>query len=82
MIVAGDEKRRRYRDDGWWGDQTLSDLFFANAAQHPDRLGLVDAPNRADFAFGVPPSGNGRIDWLGCSPGGSATTSVSLVVCV
>ncbi|MGB5077739.1 MAG: class I adenylate-forming enzyme family protein [Sphingorhabdus sp.] len=54
MIVAGEEKRRLYREAGWWGDQTLADLFFANAAKYPDRLALVDAPNRADFAFGEP----------------------------
>ena len=54
MIVAGEEKRRIYREAGWWGDQTLADLFFANAHRHPDRLALVDAPNRADFAFGEP----------------------------
>ena len=54
MIVAGEEKRRLYRDAGWWGDQTLADLFFANVHKHPDRLALVDAPNRADFAFGEP----------------------------
>jgi acyl-CoA synthetase (AMP-forming)/AMP-acid ligase II len=54
MIVAGEEKRRKYREEGWWGDKTLADLFFANAAAHPDRLALIDAPNRADFAFGAP----------------------------
>ena len=54
MIVAGEEKRRRYREQGWWGDKTLADLFFANAAAHPERLALVDAPNRAAFAFGEP----------------------------
>ena len=54
MIVAGEDKRRLYREAGWWGDQTLADLFFANAQKHPDRLALVDAPNRADFAFGEP----------------------------
>ncbi len=54
MIVAGEEKRRIYREAGWWGDQTLADLFFANAHRHPERLALVDAPNRADFAFGEP----------------------------
>lgn len=52
MIVAGEEKRRQHREAGWWGDQTLADLFFANARKYPDRLALVDAPNRADFAFG------------------------------
>jgi acyl-CoA synthetase (AMP-forming)/AMP-acid ligase II len=54
MIVAGEEKRALYREAGWWGDKTLADLFFANAVKHPERLALVDAPNRNDFAFGDP----------------------------
>ena len=54
MIVAPEEKRIAYREAGWWGDQTLADLFFANAKSHSGRLALVDAPNRADFAFGEP----------------------------
>ena len=54
MIVSGESKRQAYRDSGWWGDQTLADMFFANAQQHANRLALVDAPNRADFAFGAP----------------------------
>ncbi|MFZ5743385.1 MAG: class I adenylate-forming enzyme family protein [Pseudomonadota bacterium] len=54
MIVSGESKRQAYRDSGWWGDQTLADMFFANAQQHAGRLALVDAPNRADFAFGTP----------------------------
>ena len=54
MIVAGEDKRRQYRESGWWGDRTFADLFAANAAAHPDRLALVDAPNRGDFAFGEP----------------------------
>ena len=54
MIVAGGDKRRQHRTSGWWGDQTFADLFTANAAAHPERLALVDAPNRADFAFGEP----------------------------
>ncbi len=54
MIVAGEEKRRKHRESGWWGDQTFADLFAANAAAHPERLALVDAPNRGDFAFGEP----------------------------
>lgn len=54
MIVAGADKRARYRVEGWWGDQTLADLFHANAARYGDRVAVVDAPNRADFAFGAP----------------------------
>ena len=52
MIAAAEEKRARYRASGWWGDQTLGSMFLHNAATHPDRVALVDAPNRADFAFG------------------------------
>jgi acyl-CoA synthetase (AMP-forming)/AMP-acid ligase II len=59
MIVSGQSKRKAYREAGWWGDKTLADLFFAQADAHPDRLALVDAPNRADFAFGEPQ----RLTW-------------------
>ena len=52
MIAGAEEKRARYRASGWWGDQTLGSMFLRNAATHPDRAALVDAPNRADFAFG------------------------------
>lgn len=54
MIVAGEEKRKRYREQGWWGDKTLADLFYENSSRHPERMALVDAPNRAEFAFGAP----------------------------
>lgn len=54
MIAAGEDKRRQHRESGWWGDKSFADLFFANAVAHPDRLALVDAPNRGDFAFGEP----------------------------
>ncbi len=54
MIVAGEDKRRLYREQGWWGDKTLADLFLDNAQAFPDRLALVDAPNRGEFAFGEP----------------------------
>jgi len=52
MILAGENKRQAYRDSGWWGDKTLAQMFEANAQAHADRVALVDAPNRADFAFG------------------------------
>lgn len=54
MILAGENKRKAYRDSGWWGDKTLADMFEANAQEHPDRMALVDAPNRRQFAFGEP----------------------------
>ncbi|MEW4467523.1 class I adenylate-forming enzyme family protein [Parasphingorhabdus sp. JC815] len=52
MIAAGEKKREQYRDNGWWGDKTLFDMFLANVESHPDRIALVDAPNRQVFAFG------------------------------
>lgn len=52
VITAAEEKRARYRASGWWGDQTLGSMFLRNAAAHPDRVAIIDAPNRADFAFG------------------------------
>ncbi len=52
MIAASEEKRAQYRASGWWGDQTLGSMFLRNAATHPDRVAIIDAPNRADFAFG------------------------------
>ena len=54
MIAASADKRARFRAEGWWGDASFADMFAANAAAHPDREALVDAPNRADFAFGAP----------------------------
>ena len=44
MIAASEEKRQRHRAGGWWGDKRFTDLFEANAAAHPDRLALADAP--------------------------------------
>lgn len=54
MVTATKDKRQLYREQGWWGDTTLADMFRANAGIHPERLALVDPPNRAVFAFGEP----------------------------
>jgi cyclohexanecarboxylate-CoA ligase len=44
----------RWRQAGWWGTTTVDDLFRNCVAAHPQRLALVDAPNRASIAFGAP----------------------------
>ncbi len=54
MILADAKARTEFRTRGWWGDVTLGDMFVANVAQFPQRLALVDAPNRSDIAFGDP----------------------------
>lgn len=43
-----------YRSRGWWTDETVDDLLRARVAEQPDRLALVDAPNKPDV-MGMPP---------------------------
>ena len=54
MILDSPETIRAYTDAGWWGTDTLDDLFRRNAAANPERLALVDPPNRADLTIGEP----------------------------
>lgn len=54
MIVAATEKASEYRKQGWWGDLTLDQMLTRNAVAHPDRLAIVDAPNRQQLAFDEP----------------------------
>ena len=49
MRTTPADKIRDYRARGWWGDTRIHDLFDANARANPDRLAIVDAPNRADL---------------------------------
>ncbi len=42
----------RYRASGWWGSDTLSQLLDARAAERPDAVALVDAPNRSAWFSG------------------------------
>lgn len=59
MILVPSEKISEYTDKGWWGTTTLWDLFRRNVARHPEAEAVVDAPNRAEFAHGVPQ----RLTW-------------------
>lgn len=54
MILDRPADIERWREAGWWGTTTVDDLFRACVAAHPHRHALVDAPNRAAFAFGAP----------------------------
>lgn len=45
-----------YRAAGLWGIETLDDRFRGNARRVPDRVGLVDPPNRGAFTDGAPRS--------------------------
>ncbi|MCB1396819.1 MAG: acyl--CoA ligase [Rhodobacter sp.] len=46
--------RAFYRAQGLWGEETVPGMFAATCARVPDRLALVDAPNRAEVFEGAP----------------------------
>lgn len=54
MILVPQAKIDDYTARGWWGSVTLWDLFVQNLREQPDSEAVVDAPNRADFAYGTP----------------------------
>lgn len=54
MIPFPADQAARYRSEGHWGDQTLHDLFAATCARAPQRIGLIDPPDRAQFFEGAP----------------------------
>ena len=54
MILVSDARRAEYLAAGWWGTATLFDHFAANVAARPDAEAVIDAPNREEFAHGLP----------------------------
>lgn len=54
MILTPEETIDTHTKSGIWGRVTLDALFRRTAANHPDRLALADAPDRADWAGGTP----------------------------
>ncbi len=59
MILAPKDTIDSYTQHGWWGKNTLWDLFVQQATRRPDAEAVVDAPNRGDFAHGTPQ----RLTW-------------------
>jgi acyl-CoA synthetase (AMP-forming)/AMP-acid ligase II len=59
VILVKPEKIADYTARGWWGTQTLWDLFCVNLRTRPDAEAVVDAPNRLEFAHGAPR----RLSW-------------------
>ena len=51
-----DESHRiaQYSAKGWWGDMTLDERFQENARAHPDRIAVVDPPDREEWTTGRP----------------------------
>lgn len=54
MILVPDARIKEYTSRGWWGEQTLGDLFLDCIGRHPDRLAVADPPNLFALA-GVEP---------------------------
>lgn len=59
MIVIPRDRIKEMKSKGWWGDQTLDDLFLKHVAAHPDVEALVDPLNAADVVGGQPD----RLTW-------------------
>ncbi|WP_298963004.1 class I adenylate-forming enzyme family protein [uncultured Roseibium sp.] len=56
MKVTQESLAKEYHESGAWSDVPLDDLLKKTASEHPDRLALVDAPDRADWTGGGPRS--------------------------
>jgi acyl-CoA synthetase (AMP-forming)/AMP-acid ligase II len=54
MILDSADKIKEYTDKGWWGTDTLLDLFLRNVKQTPNAAAVVDPPNRSSWTTGAP----------------------------
>lgn len=53
MILHDQATIQRYTDAGFWGSSTLLDEFWQQVAAHPDRVAIIDPPDRPDL-LGTP----------------------------
>lgn len=60
MIITSAQDIERHTRAGWWGTQTLHDLFCEAAAYAPEAIALVDPSNRREFTDGEPM----RFNWI------------------
>ena len=54
MILSSEKQVQVYTERGWWGEQTLIDLFLDNVSRSPGALAVVDPPNRSQLSPGGP----------------------------
>ena len=52
MLLVKPETIAEYTEKGWWGQQTLWDVFVQQVSARGDAEAVVDACNRSDFAHG------------------------------
>lgn len=54
MILVSQERIKDFTDKGWWGTDSLVDLFMRNCNRTPGATALVDPPNKAAISHGEP----------------------------
>ena len=54
MKATPESLAKEYHESGAWSDVPLDELFRQTAQEHPDRLALVDAPDRSSWTGGAP----------------------------
>ncbi|WP_312815666.1 class I adenylate-forming enzyme family protein [Brevundimonas sp.] len=59
MIVVPEERIRDFKARGWWGEDTLDDLFRRHVVAMPDAESIVDPINREAIMGGAP----ARLSW-------------------
>jgi acyl-CoA synthetase (AMP-forming)/AMP-acid ligase II len=59
MKLSGAEKIADYHARGWWGDDTIDDIFRRRVKENPSGLALLDPPNRANLDGSSPQ----RLTW-------------------
>ena len=52
MIFASKDRIESCTAKGWWGSETLDQLFLRNVANNPDRTAVVDPDNRGEITHG------------------------------
>ena len=56
MILVPQAKIDDYTARGWWGEQTLGELFIGTALRQPEAAAVADAPNRPQISDEAPKS--------------------------
>lgn len=54
MIIVPEDRRREFKARGWWGEETLDDLFRRHAQEKPDAECCVDPVNREAIMGSAP----------------------------
>jgi len=55
-MLSSKKKIVEYTRRGWWGSSTLYELFHRNARSTPDRIAVVDPPNKREIMDAAPVS--------------------------